>query len=62
MALDRAGLLALPQHSAVRPIAYLEVGPRCRRGSGVRLRELAKMAGVPCRHAVRITSGCAAGG
>ncbi|OLT31160.1 hypothetical protein BJF79_09185 [Actinomadura sp. CNU-125] len=45
--LDRADLLALPQHTAELPIACVEGWATVRTWSGVRLRDLAAAAGVP---------------
>lgn len=44
--LDRAALAALPQHTAVLPIACVEGWSVTRTWSGVRLRDLATLAGV----------------
>ncbi|WP_241250005.1 molybdopterin-dependent oxidoreductase [Rhodococcus sp. X156] len=44
--LDRAQLLTLPQHTAVLPIACVEGWSTTQRWSGVRLRDLAALAGV----------------
>lgn len=45
--LDRAALLAMPQHTARLPIACVEGWSTVQTWSGVRLRDLAAMAGVP---------------
>lgn len=45
--LDRDALLAMPQHSAELPIACVEGWSTVQRWSGVRLRDLAAVAGVP---------------
>ncbi|GGV36036.1 hypothetical protein GCM10010182_70180 [Actinomadura cremea] len=45
--LDRAALLALPQHTAELPIACVEGWSAVRTWTGVRLRDLAAAAGVP---------------
>jgi DMSO/TMAO reductase YedYZ molybdopterin-dependent catalytic subunit len=45
--LDRARLLALPQHTAVLPIACVEGWSSVQTWTGVRLRELAALAGMP---------------
>ena len=47
VALDRAALLALPQHEARLPIACVEGWSTVQTWSGVRLRDLAALAGVP---------------
>ncbi|MBB5157144.1 molybdopterin-dependent oxidoreductase [Saccharopolyspora phatthalungensis] len=47
VALDRASLLALPQHTAALPIACVEGWSTLQTWSGVRLRDLASLAGVP---------------
>ncbi len=44
---DRAGLLAMPQHSARLPIACVEGWSTTQTWSGVRLADLARLAGVP---------------
>lgn len=44
--LDRAALLALPQHTAVLPIACVEGWSTTQTWTGVRLRNLADLAGV----------------
>jgi DMSO/TMAO reductase YedYZ molybdopterin-dependent catalytic subunit len=45
--LDRAQLLAMPQHTATLPIACVEGWSTTRKWSGVRLRDLAALAGLP---------------
>jgi DMSO/TMAO reductase YedYZ molybdopterin-dependent catalytic subunit len=45
--LDRAGLSELPQHSAYLPIACVEGWATTQTWTGVRLRDLARLAGVP---------------
>ncbi|HJQ01794.1 MAG TPA: molybdopterin-dependent oxidoreductase [Jatrophihabitans sp.] len=45
--LDRAGLSELPQHSANLPIACVEGWATTQTWTGVRLRDLARLAGVP---------------
>lgn len=45
--LDRAVLLGMPQHTAELPIACVEGWSTTRRWTGVRLRDLAALAGVP---------------
>ncbi|WP_460359666.1 molybdopterin-dependent oxidoreductase, partial [Actinoallomurus bryophytorum] len=45
--LDRARLLAMPQHTARLPIACVEGWSTVQTWSGVRLRDLAALAGVP---------------
>lgn len=45
--LDRAALAAMPQHTATLPIACVEGWSTTRIWSGVRLRDLAAVAGVP---------------
>ncbi len=45
--LDRAALLAMPQHTAVLPIACVEGWSTTQTWTGVRLRDLAALAGVP---------------
>jgi len=48
--LTRAGLLAMPQHTAVLPIACVEGWSTTQSWTGVRLRDLAALAGVPHPH------------
>ncbi|MEJ2884877.1 molybdopterin-dependent oxidoreductase [Actinomycetospora aeridis] len=45
--LDRAALAGMPQHTATLPIACVEGWSETRTWSGVRLRDLAALAGVP---------------
>ncbi|GAA4904759.1 molybdopterin-dependent oxidoreductase-like protein [Actinomycetospora succinea] len=45
--LDRAALAGMPQHTATLPIACVEGWSQMRTWSGVRLRDLAALAGVP---------------
>lgn len=47
VSLDRAALSALPQHTATLPIACVEGWSTTQRWTGVRLRDLAALAGVP---------------
>jgi DMSO/TMAO reductase YedYZ molybdopterin-dependent catalytic subunit len=47
LVLSRAQLLAMPQHTADLPIACVEGWSSRQRWSGVRLRDLAALAGVP---------------
>ena len=47
VSLDRAALLAMPQHTAELPIACVEGWSTVQTWSGVRLRDLAARAGVP---------------
>jgi DMSO/TMAO reductase YedYZ molybdopterin-dependent catalytic subunit len=54
--LDRAALEAMPQHDAVLPIACVEGWSTTQRWSGVRLRELAALAGVPEPHSAHVQS------
>jgi DMSO/TMAO reductase YedYZ molybdopterin-dependent catalytic subunit len=56
LALDRAALLALPQHQATLPIACVEGWATTRTWSGVRLRDLARLAGVPEPGSARVES------
>jgi DMSO/TMAO reductase YedYZ molybdopterin-dependent catalytic subunit len=56
VALDRAALAGLPQHTARLPIACVEGWSTVQTWSGVRLAELARLAGVPEPHAARVTS------
>ncbi|SRX92619.1 hypothetical protein MSP7336_00845 [Mycobacterium shimoidei] len=56
MVLDRAALMALPQHSARLPIACVEGWSTTQTWSGVRLADLARLAGVPEPRAARVTS------
>jgi DMSO/TMAO reductase YedYZ molybdopterin-dependent catalytic subunit len=54
--LDRATLAGMPQHTATLPIACVEGWSAVRTWSGVRLAELARMAGVPAPRSARVTS------
>lgn len=54
--LDRATLAALPQHTARLPIACVEGWSTTQDWSGVRLRDLAGLAGVPKPTSARVTS------
>ncbi len=54
--LDRAALLRLPQHTARLPIACVEGWSTTQTWTGVRLRDLAALAGVPAPSGVRVTS------
>jgi DMSO/TMAO reductase YedYZ molybdopterin-dependent catalytic subunit len=54
--LDRAALLARPQHTARLPIACVEGWSTTQTWSGVRLAELARLAGVPTPRAARVSS------
>lgn len=54
--LDRAALLAMPQHTARLPIACVEGWSTTETWTGVRLRDLAAMAGVPSPRSARIGS------
>ncbi len=47
MTLDRAALLAMPQHQATLPIACVEGWSTTQTWSGVRLADLARLVGVP---------------
>ncbi len=49
--IDRAALEAMPQHTADLPIACVEGWSTTQRWSGVRLRDLAALAGAPGTHA-----------
>ncbi|KUI39109.1 hypothetical protein AU194_17395 [Mycobacterium sp. GA-2829] len=53
---DRAALAALPQHTARLPIACVEGWSTTQEWSGVRLRDLAGVAGVPEPASARVTS------
>ncbi|OBH68727.1 hypothetical protein A5684_24780 [Mycobacterium intracellulare] len=53
---DRAALLAMPQHTAVLPIACVEGWSTTQAWSGVRLAELARLAGVPAPESARVSS------
>uniref|UniRef100_UPI003F9520F1 molybdopterin-dependent oxidoreductase n=1 Tax=Mycobacterium sp. TaxID=1785 RepID=UPI003F9520F1 len=54
--LDRAALVALPQFTARLPIACVEGWSTVQTWSGVRLAELARIAGVPAPRAARVVS------
>lgn len=54
--LDRAALLAMPQHTARLPIACVEGWSTTQTWSGVRLADLAGLAGVPAPRAARVSS------
>ncbi|MDN5894565.1 MAG: molybdopterin-dependent oxidoreductase [Nocardioides sp.] len=53
---DRDSLLALPQHTAVLPIACVEGWSTTQTWSGVRLRDLAELAGVRAPDGADVTS------
>ncbi|MGI9155092.1 MAG: molybdopterin-dependent oxidoreductase [Marmoricola sp.] len=54
--LDRAGLLGMPQHTAVLPIACVEGWSTTQTWTGVRLRDLARAAGVETPTSAHVTS------
>lgn len=54
--LDRAALLAMPQHTVVLPIACVEGWSTTQAWSGVRLADLARLAGVPRPESARVSS------
>lgn len=54
--LDRVALSAMPQHTAVLPIACVEGWSTTERWTGVRLRDLARLAGVPEPRSARVSS------
>jgi DMSO/TMAO reductase YedYZ molybdopterin-dependent catalytic subunit len=54
--LDRAALAGMAQHSARLPIACVEGWSTVQAWSGVRLAELARIAGVPAPRSARVTS------
>ena len=54
--LDRAALLAMPQHTAVLPIACVEGWSTTQTWTGVRLADLARLAGVPAPESARVSS------
>ena len=54
--LDRAALAAMPQSAARLPIACVEGWSTVQAWSGVRLAELARLAGVPAPRAARVAS------
>lgn len=53
---DRAALLSMPQHTAVLPIACVEGWSTTQSWSGVRLGDLARLAGVPAPDWARVSS------
>jgi DMSO/TMAO reductase YedYZ molybdopterin-dependent catalytic subunit len=54
--LDRVALAGLPQHSARLPIACVEGWSTVQTWTGVRLAELARIAGVPAPRSARVIS------
>jgi DMSO/TMAO reductase YedYZ molybdopterin-dependent catalytic subunit len=56
VALDRAALLAMPQHTAVLPIACVEGWSTTQTWTGVRLADLARLAGAPAPDSARVSS------
>jgi DMSO/TMAO reductase YedYZ molybdopterin-dependent catalytic subunit len=54
--LDRGALLAMPQHTAVLPIACVEGWSTTQTWSGVRLADLARLAGVPAPDSAQVSS------
>jgi DMSO/TMAO reductase YedYZ molybdopterin-dependent catalytic subunit len=54
--LDRAALTAMPQHTALLPIACVEGWSTTEAWTGVRLRDLARLAGVPEPGSAFVTS------
>jgi DMSO/TMAO reductase YedYZ molybdopterin-dependent catalytic subunit len=54
--LDRAALAGMPQYTARLPIACVEGWSTVQTWSGVRLSELARIAGVPAPRAARVAS------
>ncbi|BBY10291.1 molybdopterin-dependent oxidoreductase [Mycobacterium marseillense] len=56
VSVDRAALLAMPQHTAALPIACVEGWSTTQTWSGVRLAELARLAGVPAPESARVSS------
>jgi DMSO/TMAO reductase YedYZ molybdopterin-dependent catalytic subunit len=54
--LDRGMLSAMPQHTATLPIACVEGWSTIEEWTGVRLRELARLAGVPSPQSAFVTS------
>jgi DMSO/TMAO reductase YedYZ molybdopterin-dependent catalytic subunit len=56
VALDRAALTALPQHTARLPIACVEGWSTTQTWTGVRLADLARLAGVPTPRSARVVS------
>ena len=53
---DRGVLLAMPQHTAVLPIACVEGWSTTQSWTGVRLADLARIAGVPAPESARVSS------
>jgi DMSO/TMAO reductase YedYZ molybdopterin-dependent catalytic subunit len=53
---DRETLLAMPQHTAVLPIACVEGWSTTQTWTGVRLADLARRAGVPAPESARVSS------
>lgn len=53
---DRAALLAMPQHTARLPIACVEGWSTTQTWSGVRLADLARLAGVPAPESAHVSS------
>jgi DMSO/TMAO reductase YedYZ molybdopterin-dependent catalytic subunit len=56
MVLDRARLTTMPQHTARLPIACVEGWSTTQIWSGVRLADLARLAGAPAPRSARVTS------
>ena len=54
--LDRAALSAMPQHTSILPIACVEGWSTTETWTGVPLRDLAGLAGVPDPHSARVSS------
>jgi DMSO/TMAO reductase YedYZ molybdopterin-dependent catalytic subunit len=54
--LDRGMLTVMPQHTARLPIACVEGWSTTETWSGVRLRDLARLAGVPAPHSASVES------
>jgi DMSO/TMAO reductase YedYZ molybdopterin-dependent catalytic subunit len=54
--LDRGMLMAMPQHTARLPIACVEGWSTTETWSGVRLRDLARLAGVPAAQSASVES------
>lgn len=54
--LDRATLMGMPQHTAQLPIACVEGWSTTQTWTGVRLRDRARIAGMPTPHLARVTS------
>lgn len=55
-ALDRPALLAMPQHTARLPIACVEGWSTVQTWTGVRLRDLANLVGIPSPQSARVQS------